>query len=127
MTYFNMGLKAILITSSIALGANILAMDNGSKSSESQAKNATNNSSTLSKMASDRTSTSQRVEFEAKGLTKESKAATETRKQRPEERSNKSSSTNFSIADAYVDLLFDEDLDGYYSEFRVNFDADTNF
>ena len=127
MTYLNNGLKTILISSAISFASVAADSSTGTKSAEWQHKDTTQKE-TLEKgtLSADRASTHKRLKLDPEAVTKE-KSSKEKKKVRPADRTTKSSSHDFFIADAYVDLLFDEDYDGYYSEFRVTFDADTVF
>lgn len=128
MTYLKSGLKTILFSTSLSFAA--VAADTGSstKSAEWQHKDVSKQE-TLKRgaFASDRSADRKRIQIDPEIETLEKSSQQESKKIRPAERKQKSASHDFSFADAYVDLLYDEDYDGYYSEFRVTFDADTIF
>lgn len=95
------------------------------KSREHQSKSEiaiTDNSAAL---ASDRKAAHNRQKMSADEITKHSKP--KEKKLRDSNRTKLAKSLDFDIASAYVNLLYDQDLDGYYSEFSVNFDADTTY
>ena len=133
MTYFQTGLKVSVFAMALSFGMASAEVVTGSKSTEKQlSNNEKMESIQRGKLATDRKANHVRLTIESetsKGETNaiESLTAAPEKKQRPADRELKSSSLDFSISDAWVDLLYDADFDGYYSEFRVTFDADTNF
>ena len=128
MTYLKSGLKTILFFTSLTFAAVAADTETSSKSAEWQHKDVSQQDSLQrGKLASDRIASHKRIKVDPDSVTQEKSAKEAKKKIRPAERKLKSNSHEFSFADAYVDLLYDEDYDGYYSEFRVTFDADTVF
>lgn len=123
------GLSLISTTTFADTGSNI---NSKSKSSEKQARViAENADNERGKLSEARQFTSERV-FVTQELNKEKTSASKTSAAkdkiiRAPERDNATGSLDFEISSAYATLIYDQDLDGYYSEFSVDFDADTNF
>lgn len=128
MTYFQTGLKVSVFALALSFGMASADVVTSSKSTEKQLSNSEKKESIQrGKLATDRKAEHVRLAVENEVVTKEKLTAAKEKKQRPADRELKSSSLDFTISDAWVDLLYDADFDGYYSEFRVTFDADTNF
>ncbi len=128
MTYLQSGLKTLLLSASLTCVAVAADTVPGSKSAEWQHKDTSQQESLKrGKFDPDRNAQHRRITIVPETLDKEKSLKASKKKTRPSERSLKSASHDFSFADAYVELLLDQDYDGYYSEFRVTFDADTVF
>ena len=133
MTYFQTGLKISVYALALSFGMASADVVTSSKSTEKQLSNSEKEEAVQrGKLATDRKAVHIRQTVEDEVIkdgstTKEKLIAGEEKLLRPAERELKSSSHDFSIDDAWVDLISDQDFDGYYSEFRVTFDADTNF
>ena len=93
------------------------------KSREHQSKSETQLADNSARLATERSAKHSRKNISADETLKHSKP--KEKQLRDPSRGALPKTLEFDIASAYVTLLRDADFDGYYSEFSVNFDADT--
>jgi hypothetical protein len=127
MAYFNLRLKVSLLAICFSVG--VLAEDAAQSKSKEQQLRTLPEVSDYGHLEQERTSSSQRILTKPEDvLDKEAHTpVVAPKKLRDKDRANSKTSLDFGINYASVALLHDADLDGYYSEFELTFDADTNF